>query len=93
MYRHVSAQELVKPTTYFIGVDLAQTNDYTALCVLERSGVPTGEWEQDVGKTIERNLRADSIRSYQRPVFENHFAVRHPSAYQSARPTRRRLHG
>jgi hypothetical protein len=32
-------------TEYYIGVDLGQAQDYTALAVVERVGVPTGEYD------------------------------------------------
>ncbi len=62
---------------YILGVDLGQAQDYTALTVLERTEVATGRWEQDAAKTIAKSFWADTIRSYQRPVTENHYAARH----------------
>ena len=63
--------------TFIVGLSLGQAHDTTALCVLERSKVPTGEVEQDVAKTIARNLYTDTIRPYYRPTTEHHHAVRY----------------
>ena len=63
--------------SYILGVDLAQSSDYTAICVLERTPVATGRTELDGNKTVSRNLYADTVREYYRPVTENHYAARH----------------
>jgi hypothetical protein len=68
---------------YILGVDLGQAQDYTALCVLERSGHDTGK------VTVTHELRSVSYGSGERvgskspyqtitsPVYENHYAARH----------------
>ncbi len=40
--RQVSSRELAKPKTYFLGVDLGQAQDFTAITVLEREERDTG---------------------------------------------------
>ncbi len=49
---------------YILGVDLGQTQDYTALCVLERTQV-------DTGRCIKRTGQAPEV------VYENYYAARH----------------
>lgn len=64
---------------YILGVDLGQTNDYTALGVLERSG-------RDTGKVTHRMpgmmVTEPDGRTYgggfdTHPVYEHHYAARH----------------
>ena len=68
---------------FILGVDLAQTNDYTALCVLERAQVDTGRREK-VSDTPPLTVSLKGVRRIRpvwvddtSPVYENHFAVRH----------------
>ncbi len=67
---------------YILGVDLGQRQDYTALCVLERTGVDTGQKEElrrsppsqfSKGGKLLTGVRAPEFR----PVFEHHYAARH----------------
>ncbi len=73
--RHVSSRELAKPKTYFLGVDLGQAQDFTAITVLEREERDTGKRVQDVNAMIYNN--APGRHDYMKPVYENLFAVRH----------------
>ena len=67
---------------YLLGVDLAQSSDYTALCVLERTEVDTGQREQvhrsppsqfwKGGKRLTGDRRPEF-----RSVYEHHYAARH----------------
>lgn len=65
---------------YILAVDLGQTQDYTALCVLERSSVDTGKTEKTYvptgkvwqGRTLIRG-RANDWETH--PVTENHYAA------------------
>jgi hypothetical protein len=72
--RYVSSRELAKPKTYFLGVDLGQANDFTALCVLEREERDTGKRVPDVIAQINAGAPGGD---YTKPVTENLFTARH----------------
>ena len=57
---------------YIIGVDLAQAQDFTALCVLERSSTRTGE--EDTGVTVFGPSGAARLTN---PTYRHRYAVRH----------------
>jgi hypothetical protein len=62
---------------YILGVDLGQRQDYTALCVLERTGHDTGKRVAD-GWPEPQNW--DDIKPApvpKRPVYSYHYAARH----------------
>lgn len=61
----------MKPS-YIIGVDLGQSSDYTALCVLECTGRETGRFTHGRGANTGRGWRAGEVS----PVYEHHYAVR-----------------
>ena len=43
-----------KPPSFFIGFDLGQKHDHTAIAVLERVAVPTGEFDHTYGAPVIR---------------------------------------
>ncbi len=70
---------VLPPPVYLLGVDLAQSADFTALVVLECSFVDTGKVENGLPSMT---VRLPSGRSYggesrTRPVYEHHYACRH----------------
>jgi hypothetical protein len=71
---YVSNRELAKPKTYFLGVDLGQANDFTALCVLEREERDTGRRIPDVVAQINAGAPGGD---YTKPVTENLFTARY----------------
>lgn len=68
---------------YILGVDLGQTQDYTALGVLERTGHGTGKvtvTHEPISVSYGFGERAGSkphFQTYTSPVYENHYAARH----------------
>lgn len=70
---------------YFLGVDLGQTQDYTALCVLERTEVKTGKLKPRPDLMVHSySFSSLSGQCLSEPeqvpveaVSENHFAARH----------------
>ncbi len=68
---------------YILGVDLGQTQDYTALCVLERTGHDTGKvtvTHEPISVSYGFGARVGSkphFQTYTSPVYENHYAARH----------------
>ncbi len=70
---------------YFLGVDLGQTQDYTALCVLERTAVKTGKLRLRPDLMVHSySFSSISGQPLSAPeqvpvetVSENHFAARH----------------
>ncbi len=83
MYRHVSSRELARPKTYFIGVDLGQAQDYTAITVLERKQRDTGKCRDRpdlVNMSVSYSWgvpRTKSIPVPSEAVTENLYAARH----------------
>lgn len=61
---------------YILGVDLGQRQDYTALCVLERTGHDTGKTET-YGVPSPRGWIDDPPPMPTGPVYEHHHAARH----------------
>lgn len=67
---------------YILGVDLGQRQDYTALCVLERSGRDTGRTVAHIeqGSSIYNGAtgrRVGGPRRVETAVTENYYAARH----------------
>ncbi len=84
MYRHVSSRELAKPKTYLLGVDLGQTQDYTAITVLECNEVKTGKTRERPDLIVHSYSFRGTGRLLSRPqpmpiedITENHYAARH----------------
>ena len=63
-----------KPS-YLLGVDLAQSSDYTALCVLERTEVKTGRISVNPKYPI--FVPGMKLEFSETPVYEHHYAARH----------------
>ena len=70
---------VLPPPVYLLGVDLAQSQDYTALVVLEvtfidtgkvEHGLPSMRWALPSGRVVGGESRT-------RPVYEHHYACRH----------------
>jgi hypothetical protein len=61
--------------TYLLGVDLAQSSDYTALCVLELEERDTGKRVPDAVAQI--NAGAPGSDAYVKPVYENYYLAGH----------------
>ena len=59
-------------STYIIGVDLGQSQDFTALCVLEQNGTPTGE--EDTGLTV---FGPGGAATETTPVYRHSYAARY----------------
>jgi len=71
---HVSSRELANPKTYLLGVDLGQSQDYTAITVLEREQRNTGRRVADVVAQINASAPGND---YTKPVYENHYLAGH----------------
>ncbi len=71
---HVPSREFANPKTYLLGVDLGQSNDFTALCVLEREQRNTGKRVADVIAQINASAPGGD---YTKPVYENHYLAGH----------------
>lgn len=63
---------------YILGVDLAQSSDYTALCVLERTGRDTGKVEHGLpGMVCWQDGEKIGGHVETLPVYEHLYAARH----------------
>ena len=60
---------------YILGIDLAQSSDYTALCVLERTQVETGR--TNVNPKYPVFVPGRKLEFVKTPVYEYHYAARH----------------
>ncbi len=71
---HVPSRLLMNRKTYLLGVDLAQSSDYTALCVLEHEERDTGKRVPDAVAQINAGAPGGD---FVKPVFENHYLAGH----------------
>lgn len=62
---------------YILGVDLGQAQDFTALCVLERTQIDTGRIEVEHGPVSYSSYGGFHVQRTETPVCENHYAARH----------------
>jgi hypothetical protein len=58
-----------KQSAFILGVDLGQSQDYTALCVLEKLTIPTEEW--DVATLQQKTATVLHVRYLERPPLGN----------------------